>query len=461
MKTKSQFIKNWVKKGGNLKGDEWNLVPVKKSKFSSKDIQNLQADEVNIIAVIGSQRDGRRVKLGTVADLEQQESKQLWLHQKIEEAKTKLFAPVPKQRAAAEDHKLDTLLRKTLVGHYVKEGLACTSVVENSYFPFWSKHLGQVEINKITAAHVANLRDKLLETDADPRYSRSDSGKLSHSTVRNYLSALSKAFEFGALPEVGFVKGANPVRQIRWPDLKGKNANKREAILIQNSDQLKILLECVSESQSPDLSDIFFFCLEVGIRASEAYGLTWDNFDSDQNTLKIEKALRSNVPTGEFDHKNGKAIYHTNELGGRRVITKGLKNNEDSRSFDLEGCDIALEILRKRRAAAAEKQLATGIIENRIFPAKIEKSWNRVVKCAGLRGTDLPELKKICFHTLRHTCASWQIQSGEVSLYEIQHRQGWKCSQSVQRYAHYDPKLGRRGSSVVSGALKAAISQAS
>jgi len=460
MKTKSNFIKNWVKKGGNLHGDEWILKPRDKRKHTLKDIPNLQSDQVNVIAIVGSQDAGQRKTLCTVAELEQQDSKQLWLQQQIEEAKTKLFAPVSK-RAEAEDHKLDTLLRKTLVGHYVKEGLACTSVVENSYFPFWSKHLGQVEIDKITAAHVANLRDKLLETKPDPRYSRSDSGKLSHSTVRNYLSALSKAFEFGALPEVGLVKGANPVRQIRWPDLKGKNSNKRDAILVQDSKQLKVLLECVSESQSPDLSDIFFFCLEVGIRASEAYGLTWDNFDTDQNTLKIEKALRSNVPTGEFDHKTGTAIYHTNKLGGRRVITKGLKNNEDSRSFDLEGCDIAIEILRKRRAAAAEKQLATGIIENRIFPAKIEKSWNRVVKCAGLRGTELPELKKICFHTLRHTCASWQIQSGDVSLYEIQHRQGWKCSQSVQRYAHYDPKLGRKGSSVVSGALKAAISQAS
>jgi integrase len=460
MKTKSQFIKNWVKKGGNLKGDEWNLVPVKKSKFSSKDIQNLQADEVNIIAVIGSQRNGQRVKISTVAELEQQENKQLWLQQQIEEAKTQLFAPVSKQRAAAEDHKLDTLLRKTLVGHYVKEGLACTSVVERSYFPFWSKHLGQVEINKITAAHVANLRDKLLETDADPRYSRSDSGKLSHSTVRNYLSALSKAFEFGALPEVGFVKGANPVRQIRWPDLKGKNANKREAILIQNSDQLKILLECVSESKSRDLSDVFFFCLEVGIRASEAYGLTWDNFDTDSNYLKIEKARRKDIVDG-WDEKNGQTIYKRNENGGKRVITRGLKNNEDSRTFDLEGCDIAIEILRRRRAAAAECQLATGAIEDRIFPHDVSKAWNRVVKCAGLRGADLPQLQKICFHTLRHTCASWQIQSGEVSLYEIQHRQGWKCSQSVQRYAHYDPKLGRKGSSVVSGALKAAISQAS
>jgi len=460
MKTKSNFIKKWAKSGGNQRGENYILKPRDKRKHSLKDIPNLQADEVNVIAIIGPQNSGQRKTICTVAELEQQEQHYTWLQQQIEKFEANRTAPASK-RAAAEDHKLDTLLRKTLVGHYVKEGLACTSVVENSYFPFWSKHLGQVDINKITPANVANLRDKLLETDADPRYSRSDSGKLSHSTVRNYLSALSKAFEFGALPEVGFVKGANPVRQIRWPDLKGKNANKREAILIQNSDQFKILLECVSESQSPDLSDIFFFCLEVGIRASEAYGLTWDNFDTDQNTLKIEKALRSNVPTGEFDHKNGKAIYHTNELGGRRVITKGLKNNEDSRSFDLEGCEIAIEILRKRRAAAAEKQLATGIIENRIFPAKIEKSWNRVVKCAGLRGAELPELKKICFHTLRHTCASWQIQSGEVSLYEIQHRQGWKCSQSVQRYAHYDPKLGRKGSSVVSGALKAAISQAS
>ena len=458
MKTKSNFIKKWAKAGGNQRGENFQLKPVDPRNFKVSDIPNLQADQVNVIAIVGG-HNGQRKPLSTVAELEQQEQPYIWLQQQIEKFEVNRTAPASK-RASAEDHKLDTLLRKTLVGHYVKEGLACTSVVENSYFPFWSKHLGQVEINKITAAHVANLRDKLLETDADPRYSRSDSGKLAHSTVRNYLSALSKAFEFGALPEVGFVKGANPVRQIRWPDLKGKNANKREAILIQNSDQLKVLLECVGESESRDLSDVFFFCLEVGIRASEAYGLTWDNFDTDSNYLKIEKARRKNVVDG-WDEKTGKVVYKLNENGKKRVITRGLKNNEDSRTFDLEGCDIAIEILRRRRAAAAERQLATSAIEDRIFPHDVSKAWNRVVKCAGLRGADLPQLQKICFHTLRHTCASWQIQSGEVSLYEIQHRQGWKCSQSVQRYAHYDPKLGRKGSSVVSGALKAAISQAS
>lgn len=124
--------------------------------------------------------------------------------------------------------------------------------------------------------------------------------------------------------------------------------------------------------------------------------MTWDNFDTDSNYLKIEKARRKNVVDG-WDEKTGKVVYKLNENGKKRVITRGLKNNEDSRTFDLEGCDIAIEILRRRRAAAAERQLATGAIEDRIFPHDVSKAWNRVVKCAGLRGADLPQLQRSAF----------------------------------------------------------------
>ena len=74
MKTKSQFIKNWVKKGGNLKGDVWILLPKNKRQHKIADIKNLQSDEVNIVAQFGSWRDGQIVKISTVAELEQQEA---------------------------------------------------------------------------------------------------------------------------------------------------------------------------------------------------------------------------------------------------------------------------------------------------------------------------------------------------------------------------------------------------
>ena len=78
MKTKSQFIKNWVKKGGNLKGDEWILLPKNKRQHKIADIKNLQADEVNIVAQFGSWRNGQIVKISTVGSRGNIDSSSIW-----------------------------------------------------------------------------------------------------------------------------------------------------------------------------------------------------------------------------------------------------------------------------------------------------------------------------------------------------------------------------------------------
>ncbi len=55
------------------------------------------------------------------------------------------------------------------------------------------------------------------------------------------------------------------------------------------------------------------------------------------------------------------------------------------------------------------------------------KSWRKAVKKAGLDG--------FRWHDLRHTWASWHIQSG-TPLYVLQELGGWSSADMVRRYAH-------------------------
>jgi len=55
------------------------------------------------------------------------------------------------------------------------------------------------------------------------------------------------------------------------------------------------------------------------------------------------------------------------------------------------------------------------------------KSWRNAIRNAGLDGFRL--------HDLRHTWASWHIQSG-TPLYVLQELAGWSSAEMLRRYAH-------------------------
>ena len=454
MKTKSQFIKNWVKKGGNLKGDEWNLVPVKKSKFSSKDIQNLQADEVNIIAVIGSQRDGRRVKLGTIAELEQQESKQLWLHQRIEEAKKNIKPVASKAVSAPIDAfslPLSNLIRRFKTDHVSK----LRSARDYEYaLGLWDAEIGHLPVDQVHATHIEKFKNDLL--NRAPSVGTSGNKKLTNKSVRNYLSILSSAFNFGQKLGVELVRpGNNPVKLIDWPEIKGEHDNKRTEVLLRGSDELAALVEQLNLSESRDLKDFVLFALITGVRQSEAYGLTWDNVDLDHGYVHLSQALRRNVVEGVDE--DGNFIYAKNEHGGKRVITKGLKNNSDKRVIHLDQFPSVRKLLVSRKAAAAERQLAGGKAEDRVFPQDIKKAWNKVLKRAGLRKEGAGnKTDDLVFHTLRHSAATWQVQDG-IPLFQVSHFLGHKNLQSVSRYAHFDPSQAEAGARTAEAGVTAAF----
>jgi integrase len=430
MKTNSKWIKGWIRKGGNNRGDEWILKPRDKRNHKVSDIHNLQADEVNVVAVFGSQENGRRETICTVAQLEEQKQPHTWLQLKIEAAEAKMLAK-GSAISTGRDHVLDVLIRKFKAEHV--KNLRCAHYYEQ-LLKFWSEKLGQIQISGITPSHIHDIKEQLLETA--PKKGSSSNKKLTNKTICNYLSVLSSCLKWGQQQGVELVKpGFNPVVLIKWPEVKGATDNKRKAVFHRGSEELKALADGLNESTSPDLRDFVYFCLTLGVRRSEARGLTWNNVDLERGYLHLRQALRRNVCDGVDE--DGNFIYAKNENGGKYVITKGLKNSDDSRSIPLEKFPSIAKILIRRKAAASERQLASGIREDRVFPQDPSKAWNTLIKKLGLRHQGDDRLDDYVFHTLRHSAATWQVQDG-VPLFKISKFLGHNNLQSVDRYTHWD-----------------------
>jgi integrase len=89
----------------------------------------------------------------------------------------------------------------------------------------------------------------------------------------------------------------------------------------------------------------------------------------------------------------------------------------------------ALNVLRERRGLHKVYVFAHPDSELPLYKAS-NRAWYKA-----RRDAKLPGLR---WHDLRHTWASWAVQSG-VRIEEIQQLGGWKTLSMVQRYSHLSP----------------------
>ncbi len=134
--------------------------------------------------------------------------------------------------------------------------------------------------------------------------------------------------------------------------------------------------------------DIILFALNTGIRKSEIFNLTFNNVNL------IEKFCIITNTKSSIDR-----IIPLNETS-YNIVIKRLKEKN-----------------------------------NYIFHGKNSKIFYRAVKMSKINDGIIDRKQKIVFHSLRHTFASWLVQSG-VPLVVVSELLGHSNIRLTQRYAH-------------------------
>jgi integrase len=111
------------------------------------------------------------------------------------------------------------------------------------------------------------------------------------------------------------------------------------------------------------------------------------------------------------------------DIEGLRAFAERTKNGEPF-VLVLQD-DVAKELKSLRGASAADELIFCG--RNPFKPMNFEKAYHNAMANAGIEGA--------CFHTLRHTHASWLAKQG-APLLAIADSLGHKSLEMTKRYAH-------------------------
>jgi len=150
------------------------------------------------------------------------------------------------------------------------------------------------------------------------------------------------------------------------------------------------------KARSPQTHDLSLLSLHTGMRFSEITGLTWGCID----------------------------------LEAKRIHVLNAKGDKDRTLPMTEAAFSLLAGLRKGRADELVFPSRTG---GRIY--HVSKSFDDAVKALGLNEHVTDPKHRFTFHCLRHSHASWLIETG-ADLYLVQKLLGHSTPVVTQRYSH-------------------------
>jgi integrase len=197
-------------------------------------------------------------------------------------------------------------------------------------------------------------------------------------------SAFSTAVRWKLIPE-------NPCKGVQFARIP------EQAPVFMSPGDFEKLIKTISE---PWFRELVVFAVVTGLRRGEISNLQWGNVDLERRIIQVQSDVR-------FKTKQGR----------RRTVPLN---------------STALEILKSREESRGLGYVFT-FNGQRVSCDWITHLFKRYVRKACL--TD----SRIHFHSVRHSFASWLVQSG-ATLYEVQRLLGHSSSKVTEIYSHLQPE---------------------
>ena len=276
---------------------------------------------------------------------------------------------------------------------------------DKNFIAFWLEYFEGVRLKDITENAIYKIISKMTNKHAENCWRRkADTAKRKGKEVPLFTSKpVTTATKARYL---SFIKALLRAAEREWkwieksPVIKIPSIRDRRVRWLEPVEAKRLIDECPEP-----LKSVVRFALSTGLRRSNILNLEWQQIDMQRKVTWIYPE----------DSKSGKAIGVALNATACRVLRSQIGRHHKwvfvhtEPSYRNDGTPVAA--VRKMRTDS-------------------NTAWRAALKRAGI--------DDFRFHDLRHTWASWLIQSG-VPLSVLQEMGGWESIEMVRRYAHLAP----------------------
>ncbi|MGG5373537.1 tyrosine-type recombinase/integrase [Enterococcus sp. AZ196] len=277
-----------------------------------------------------------------------------------------------------------------------------SDIIDNRFLPsFKSKKLLEIKPYQIKDIVVA----------AQPLSKKSTT--LSRKTKKRYLNALSSVFSV-ARDQYRIITH-NPVADVRLPK---ETAKKRDTPEPYSIDEVKKMLSALDEHASDKTKALVMTAFITGAREGEIAAVEESDFDFTSNTVHFHQRIVLDEDK-KYQRRDGLKASDSKTIPVPESYMIQMK----------EFMTINQKARKKLRINPKHKYIFGSPEGDFELPTSLYRNWYRFVKGAGLR--------RIRFHDLRHTSASYLLADPNIPIKAVQELLGHKDYRTTMNiYGH-------------------------